>query len=108
MIPLVAASRPDPVRLLPAFDQYVLGPGTASTAILDTVRRPLVSRAAGWISPVVISGGRIAGVWDTGSGTLSISWFTEAGPVPRKELEAETERIGAYLGEDLTITVSTI
>ncbi|MCW2502156.1 MAG: winged helix DNA-binding protein [Actinomycetia bacterium] len=108
MIPLVAASPPDPVRLLPAFDQYVLGPGTASTAILDTARRPFVSRAADWISPVVISGGRIAGVWDTESGTLSISWFAEAGPVPGKELEAESERIGAFLGEDLTVTISTI
>jgi Winged helix DNA-binding domain len=49
------------VRLLPAFDQYVLGPGTAATEILDRDRRTEVSRAAGWISPVVVAAGRVPG-----------------------------------------------
>jgi hypothetical protein len=52
------------VRLLPGFDQYVLGPGTAATEIIAPERRGEISRAAGWISPVVVAGGRVAGVWD--------------------------------------------
>jgi Winged helix DNA-binding domain len=61
------------VRLLPAFDQYVLGPGTKAEEILAASRRAKVSRTAGWISPVVVAGGRVAGTWelngDTGEST---------------------------------------
>ena len=52
------------VRLLGGFDQYVLGPGTKETAMLPSEHRSRVSRSAGWISPVVVAGGRIAGVWE--------------------------------------------
>lgn len=52
----LTATRPSPnaVHLLPAFDQYVLGPGTNDTAITPAAHRPLVSRAGGRISPVVV------------------------------------------------------
>ncbi|MGH2489162.1 MAG: winged helix DNA-binding domain-containing protein, partial [Candidatus Limnocylindria bacterium] len=42
------------VRLLPGFDQYVLGPGTADGHVVPGARRAAVSRPAGWISPVVV------------------------------------------------------
>ncbi|WP_432968126.1 DNA glycosylase AlkZ-like family protein [Dactylosporangium sp. CA-233914] len=54
----------DEVRLLPAFDQFVLGPGTADTRVVPKEHRAQVSRAAGWISPVVAHRGRVVGVWD--------------------------------------------
>ncbi|MCM0677305.1 winged helix DNA-binding domain-containing protein, partial [Micromonospora phytophila] len=61
----IAAARPDDeVRLLPAFDQYVLGPGTKDTTIIPADRRASVSRAAGWISPVVVHRGRVVGTWE--------------------------------------------
>ena len=49
------------VRLLPGFDQYVLGPGTADGHVVPTARRAAVSRQAGWISPVVVAGGVVSG-----------------------------------------------
>lgn len=59
----IAATRPsEVVRLLPAFDQFVLGSGTQDTAIIAAGRRPAVSRPAGWISPVVVAGGRVVGI----------------------------------------------
>jgi hypothetical protein len=54
------------VRLLPAFDQHVLGPGTAATEIIRPERRKEISRAAGWIAPVVVDVGRVVGVWEVG------------------------------------------
>jgi hypothetical protein len=63
---------PDSVRLLPAFDQYVLGPGTAAAEIVAAERRSEVSRAAGWIAPVVVAAGRVVGVWEAGDGTAAV------------------------------------
>ncbi|MFI5907824.1 DNA glycosylase AlkZ-like family protein [Dactylosporangium sp. NPDC051541] len=74
------------VRLLPAFDQFVLGPGTADTRVIPKERRPQVSRAAGWISPVVVHEGRVAGVWDEAGETL---WAK----VPAKAIKAERARL---------------
>jgi Winged helix DNA-binding domain len=79
------------VRLLPAFDQYVLGPGTAATEILASERRAEVSRAAGWISPVVVAAGRAAGVWDRDGREIDVQLFDD-GP-PAGALDAAIERM---------------
>jgi len=98
----LATARPfDDVRLLPAFDQFVLGPGTGDTRIIDAHRRGAISKAAGWISPVVVCRGRVAGTWSLADGTLDVVLFEEAGEVPRAELAAEAERIGP--GATLTV-----
>ncbi|MGI5241312.1 DNA glycosylase AlkZ-like family protein [Dactylosporangium sp. CA-139066] len=86
---LKAVERFDDVRLLPPFDQFVLGPGTADTRILPKQRRAQVSRAAGWISAVVAYRGRVAGVWDADGVTL----FEEQGAVPAQGIDAERRRI---------------
>jgi hypothetical protein len=54
----------DEVRLLGAFDQWVLGPGTDEAGVLAPAYRDRVSRTAGWIAPVVVHGGRIVGTWE--------------------------------------------
>jgi hypothetical protein len=105
----LAATKPTKaVRLLPAFDQYVLGPGTGDTRIIPAGRRAEVSRTAGWISPVVVAGGRVAGVWDADAASVAVRLFAEAGPVPRKPLETETVRIAKLLGRTLTLSQTTI
>lgn len=68
---LAATEASDVVRLLPGFDQYVLGPGTGAIELIPPERRALVSRPAGWISPVVVYGGRVVGVWDLWTLTLT-------------------------------------
>ena len=61
----LASARPTTaVRLLPGFDQYVLGPGTADGRVVPPARRAAVSRQAGWISPVVVAGGVVCGTWE--------------------------------------------
>lgn len=104
----IAGTKPSSeVRLLPAFDQYVLGPGTKNTQIIAAKRRNAVSKAAGWIAPVVVAGGRVAGTWEAKDGTLDVVLFKEAGKVAKDAIEAEAARIGAFLGGDLSVTVRT-
>ena len=79
------------VRLLPGFDQYVLAPGTADAHVLDQAHRPDVSRAAGWIAPVVVAGGRVVGTWTADDGIpVTDVWAKQ---VPAAKLAAEKKRL---------------
>jgi len=92
------------VRLLPGFDQYVLGAGTGAERVVPPERRAEVSRTAGWISPVVLARGRVAGVWrlGNGSGRVEVRLFEK---VARKALTAETARLAGILGRDLSLVM---
>src|SRR5262245_39468864 len=59
---LMAAEPPRVVRLLPAFDPWVLGASRVE-GLLDPAHKALVYRPQGWITPVVLVDGRISGVW---------------------------------------------
>ncbi|WP_246266909.1 winged helix DNA-binding domain-containing protein [Nonomuraea typhae] len=78
----LAAARPSAeVYLLPGFDQYILGAPRDQAALIPPAVKAKVSRQAGWISPVVIYRGRVAGVWEPKD--LSVELFEEvpAGPL---------------------------
>ncbi len=89
------------MRLLPGFDQYVLGPGTKDPHVIPTGRRPDVSRQSGWIAPVVVSKGVVCGTWELDGDQARISWFKEAGRVPRRALGDEVDRLASILDRDL-------
>jgi len=91
-----AASRS--VRLLGGFDQYVLGPGTNETAMLPAEHRARVSRAAGWISPVVVAGGRIAGVWEIVADAFAVTMFSGFDVPPKQALAAEVAHVARASG----------
>lgn len=102
----LAATRPTAaVRLLPGFDQYVLGPRTEDPHVIPAKRRWSVSLQSGWIAPVVVAGGVVAGTWTVDAGIARIAWFRETGRPPRRALDAEVERISALLDRDLDATV---
>jgi hypothetical protein len=82
---------------LPAFDQYVLGPGTKAAEIIAPSHRADVSRTAGWISPVVVAGGRVAGIWAIDGGKVEVRLFDDAPSIPGPALEAEVARIEELL-----------
>jgi Winged helix DNA-binding domain len=84
------------VHLLPAFDQYVLGPGTADPQIVPAEQRKLVSRAGGWISPVVLVDGRVAGTWEVADGAPVVTPFPGV-TIPARPLAEAVERLGAAL-----------
>jgi hypothetical protein len=50
------------IRLLPYFDSYLLGHRERNHLVSDEYRSR-VSRAQGWIAPVVLVDGRVVGVW---------------------------------------------
>ncbi|MGC5018634.1 DNA glycosylase AlkZ-like family protein [Micromonospora sp. DT47] len=94
----IAAAEPtDEVRLLPAFDQWVLGPGTKDPTVVPPARRSDVSRAAGWIAPVVVHRGRVVGTWEARDGEPEVTLWPESPPVPAERLDAERERLRSYL-----------
>ena len=97
-----------PVRLLPGFDQYVLGPGTSDPGLVAAHRRSAVSRTAGWISPVVLVDGRVAGTWTMTRDGLHVELFAESPAVPIADLEREAERVAAIAGEVLPLSVDRI
>jgi hypothetical protein len=96
------------VRLLPGFDQYVLGPGTADAHVVPSARRTAVSKQSGWISPVVVRGGVVCGTWELGRSGIAVAWFTEAGAVPRRDLKGEIDRLSSMLGRDLPAKISRV
>jgi hypothetical protein len=72
-------------------------------------RHDLVYRTAGWITPVVIVDGRVAGTWDLmdgRTGGLSVQPFYRWRGGARKELAAEVDRIAAFLDRPLKISVA--
>ncbi len=70
------ATRPShDVHLLGPFDTYVLGAGTKDTWMLPAEHRSKVSRAAGWIAPVILDGGRIVGTWELLDGEVVPAFF---------------------------------
>ncbi|MBF6465868.1 winged helix DNA-binding domain-containing protein [Nocardia beijingensis] len=100
---LAAAAPSGTVHLLGAFDQYVLAPGTGDTALLPAAHRAKVSRTAGWISPIVVVGGRIAGVWEFAEDAVEIAMFDGA-PLPRRGLDEALAHVALAAGrENLTV-----
>lgn len=96
------------VRLLPGFDQYVLGPGTKEGHVVSPARRSAVSRQSGWISPVVVAGGRVSGTWELKRSEVRIAWFGEAGRPPKRALQAEVTRLSSVLDRDLRSVVTAV
>lgn len=96
------ASPQKSVRLLPAFDPYVIGASRGQASILAPEAKARVYRAQGWISPVVIVDGKIVGIWKhekKGRRTeVTVEPFEKLPARARREVERETERLANFLG----------
>ena len=90
------------VRLLPGFDQWTLGPGTADRHVVPPSRRHLFSRQA----HMVVAGGVVSGTWAVKDNAVTVDWFAETGPPPRRMLDDEVERLSETLGRPLSLTVN--
>lgn len=107
----LAAARPDTsTRLLPAFDQYVVGATRRAPALLAAEHAPRVYRKAGWISPVLLVDGRMAGVWRherKGRRLLvDIEPFDRQPKRVTAAAAAEASRLAGFLGGELTLSWS--
>ena len=95
------------VRLLPAFDPYVIGiTGHSERLLPDPRLRPRVHRPQGWVSPVLVVDGRLAGIWrhDVKAGTLivTVEPFGRQPAWVRREAAAEADLLADFLGAAAT------
>jgi hypothetical protein len=89
------------VRLLPAFDPYLMG-YTSRDHLFEAAYRSRVSRTAGWISPVVLVDGRVVATWahSITKETLRIAVepFRRLPPKARPEIRLRAEELAGTLG----------
>jgi hypothetical protein len=89
------------VRLLPAFDQYVLAAGRDAPAILAPHFKARVYRNQGWISPVLLVDGRMLGVWRherKGSRLrIEVEPFEDLTRHVRERTQLEAERLAGFV-----------
>ena len=105
------ASSRGTVRLLPAFDQYVVAAPRSTPEVLPSAFKARVYRAQGWLSPVLLVDGRMEGVWrHEKKGTrleVVIEPFTRVPAWARRAAKGEAERLAAFIGGELELSWST-
>ena len=96
------------VRLLPAFDQYVVAAPRDAPAVLPAEFKDRVYRPQGWLSPVLLIDGRIAGGWrhERAGDRLAVRIEPFGGPPAwaRRAAEVEAERLAGFVGGALELT----
>jgi DNA glycosylase AlkZ-like len=89
------------VRLLPNFDEYLLGWKDRGFAV-EPARWKEINRGGGWLHPVVLVDGRAAGTWKGERGPKSfrvdVRPFGRLSPAVRAKVAAEADWVGAFLG----------
>ena len=102
-----AAAPARTVRLLPGFDQYVIGATRHAAELMPGPHRALVYRDQGWVSPVLAVDGRMEGVWryDRKGARLAVSVqpFRRQPAWVRRGVQAEAEALASYLGGRLDL-----
>jgi hypothetical protein len=97
---------PRSVHLLPNFDVYTLHYRPREAFLPEGVY-DRVYRTAGWISPVVLYDGAVAGVWEykkrPKTVDLSVELFVRGTKRLREGIAREGRRIGAFLGTPIEL-----
>jgi Winged helix DNA-binding domain len=100
---LSATRATNAVRLLPRYDQWVLGPGTADAHVVPPDRRTQISRGAN----IALVGGVVTGTWSLVDDRVVVAWFAESERLEPAALEEEAARLASILGRPLQPTVQT-
>lgn len=106
---LVAAAPPRGLRLLPGFDPFTNELPRRTEPLLANERHDAVHRTAGWVSPVVLVDGRVAGTWEINGGrnaTVEVRPFARWRAGLKRELSAEIDRIAAFLDRPLRPSIA--
>ena len=97
------------VRLLPAFDQYVITATLHAERLMPGPFKARVYRPQGWLSPVLLVEGRMEGVWhqEVKDRRVEVTVEPFTGSLPawaRRAAETEAERLAAVAGGQLELT----
>jgi len=94
------------VRLLGGFDPLIVGAGLREQ-LIPPAHLKRVSRTAGWISPVVLVDGRVAGVWDSVRAgdrlRITVDAFAQLPPGVARGVHAAAEHVAAAHGASATV-----
>jgi len=94
------------IRLLPYFDSYLLG-HREKDHLLSERHYKRVYRNQGWISPVVLIAGVVAGVWSykfqNKKVLVTVEPFGKLSRSERTEIEREAEHLALYFGGELEL-----
>jgi uncharacterized protein YcaQ len=89
------------VRLLPYFDTFILG-HKERAHLMDKEYFPKIYRPQGWVSPVVLVNGRVAGVWnykqEKNRLVISVDNFASFPRPVLTRLHEEAQHVGSFLG----------
>jgi hypothetical protein len=89
------------VRLLPAFDEYVLGWRDRGLAVAAE-HRAKVNRGGGWLHPVLVVDGQIVATWRTATETkqlrIDLAPFAPITAAAKRAVATEAKDVAAYLG----------
>ena len=95
-----ASSPTHEVRLLPAFDTYLLGYRRRDLAVPPVLQRRL-QRGGGWLHPAVIVDGRAVAAWSLRKygrrGQVRLELFSRLNAAVRRGIEAEVVDIARFL-----------
>jgi hypothetical protein len=104
---LAGAAPSRSVRLLPAFDQYVVTATRQAEHLTPGPFKGRIYRPQGWLSPVLLVGGRMDGTWrQEAKGRrlhVTIEPFTKLPAWARRAAEGEAERLAAWNDADLEL-----
>jgi DNA glycosylase AlkZ-like len=108
------ASTPGPLRLLPEYDCYVMGFRERGQLVPEKVRDRIKSHPKGRFEgiaavPTLLVDGVVAGIWRRAKRGKRVEITVEPArrlaATERRELKAEAERIGAFLGAEPALRV---
>jgi hypothetical protein len=106
---LKTASAPKSVRLLPAFDPYVVG-FRPRALLVDAAHEAKIFRPQAWLSPVVLVNGRAAGIWERERRgrrlEVRIEPFTRLSTTTRRAIAREADSLGEFLDAPAELQVA--
>jgi winged helix DNA-binding protein len=92
------------VRLLPSFDEYLLGWRDRRPAI-SAVHWKKINRGGGWLKPVILVDGRLAGTWSTEATSatlrLRVHPFSGLSQGERRALRTDARDMADFLGTEV-------
>jgi hypothetical protein len=95
--------------LLPSFDPYLLAHASKKHLVVDEHYKKIY-RQAGWITPVVLRDGRVAGIWETSQRaqgiTVNVDLFETLSRPLRAKLEEEAANLGQFLGTSAILKIA--
>jgi hypothetical protein len=99
---LTAARPSTAVRFLPGHDQWLMGPGTKDSVVTPAALREAMTRKA---NPVIV-GGVVRGIWTLKKDEITVARL-DGKQQSHEAIEEEAQRLAAFLGEGMRLTVLT-